>query len=321
MSEHLPLVSLAIITYNSSDYILETLESAKAQTYRNLELIISDDCSKDNTVELCKNWVEKNQMRFVRVEIVTMDRNTGVSANLNRAIAACKGEWIKGLAGDDLYLPDCVEQFMDHIRTHPDVSVLFSLIQSFRKNSSGLIYENELPLKENRAFFDLESKDQLRHLYNSCYPFAPGLFIKSEIAKSIQYDERYKGLEDYPYWINLTQQGIRLCLMEKVTILYRHHDSLSICYKNFYNPVFQISLFQFYDSIKEETKWFYPDIVKRRNMDMIMFYLTMNYVGNERTFIRRAMRFLLRSVFMKNAHFRCILLRKARNWILSNSIY
>ncbi len=51
------LVSIVVITYNSAKFILETLESSKAQTYKNIELIISDDCSTDNTVEICQQWI------------------------------------------------------------------------------------------------------------------------------------------------------------------------------------------------------------------------------------------------------------------------
>ena len=95
-----PLVSICIVTYNSAEFIVETLESAKAQTYENIELILSDDCSKDNTVEICRQWIEENSTRFTNCEIVTTPINTGVAANLNRAIAKAKGEWIKSIAGE-----------------------------------------------------------------------------------------------------------------------------------------------------------------------------------------------------------------------------
>ena len=52
------LVSVVVITYNSEKYILETLESIKTQSYKNLELIISDDCSKDDTVMICRDWLD-----------------------------------------------------------------------------------------------------------------------------------------------------------------------------------------------------------------------------------------------------------------------
>ena len=61
-----PLITVAIVTYNSSEFIVETLESIKSQTYHNIELIISDDCSTDTTVELCSNWIKENATHFVK---------------------------------------------------------------------------------------------------------------------------------------------------------------------------------------------------------------------------------------------------------------
>ncbi|KAA6320476.1 putative glycosyltransferase EpsE, partial [termite gut metagenome] len=100
-----PLVSIVVITYNSSKYVLETLESAKVQTYQNIELIVSDDCSTDDTVDVCQNWLDENKERFVRTELLIVLKNTGVSANCNRGYKVAKGEWIKGVAGDDMLFP------------------------------------------------------------------------------------------------------------------------------------------------------------------------------------------------------------------------
>ena len=60
-----PLVSIVVITYNSSKYVLDTLQSVYNQTYKNLELIISDDCSSDNTVAIVEKWLIDNGNRFV----------------------------------------------------------------------------------------------------------------------------------------------------------------------------------------------------------------------------------------------------------------
>ena len=99
------LVSVRVVSYNSAQTILDTLESIRKQTYQNIELIVSDDCSKDNTVELVYNWLEANKSRFVRTELITVPFNTGTSANVNRSIKACHGEWIKGIAADDILFP------------------------------------------------------------------------------------------------------------------------------------------------------------------------------------------------------------------------
>jgi alpha-1,3-rhamnosyltransferase len=85
-----PLVSVRVITYNSSKTVIETLDSIYNQTYPNIELIISDDCSKDDTVAICREWVNQHKERFARTEILTVPQNTGVSANINRSEKACR---------------------------------------------------------------------------------------------------------------------------------------------------------------------------------------------------------------------------------------
>ena len=81
-----PLVSLGITTYNSANTIVETLQSAYQQTYDNIELVISDDYSTDDTVSICKKWLKENGHRFVNTRIVTAPVNTGTSSNCNRLI-------------------------------------------------------------------------------------------------------------------------------------------------------------------------------------------------------------------------------------------
>ena len=120
MNNNDSLVSISILTYNSSEFIIETLESIKAQTYQNIELVISDDCSTDNTVTLCKSWVKENGKRFANVNILETDHNTGVSANGNRARMACKGEWRKGIGADDKLTPTCIADYMSYVEKNPD---------------------------------------------------------------------------------------------------------------------------------------------------------------------------------------------------------
>ena len=121
-----PLVSIIVITYNSAKYVVETLESAKAQTYRDIELIISDDCSSDDTVEICKNWMTDNLERFVRTELITFDHNTGISSNCNRGLTAAKGEWVKFIAGDDVLLDKCIGLNINYVKKHSEIEVLHS---------------------------------------------------------------------------------------------------------------------------------------------------------------------------------------------------
>src|SRR5215213_614705 len=108
-SPHNPLISIIVITYNSESYVIETLESAKNQTYENIELIITDDGSTDETISLCQQWLTKNRHRFVRSEMITVEKNTGIPANCNRGVRAANGEWVKIIAGDDILDEKCIQ--------------------------------------------------------------------------------------------------------------------------------------------------------------------------------------------------------------------
>lgn len=216
-----PLVSVTVITYNSSKTVLETLESIKAQTYQNLELIVSDDCSTDNTVELCRNWIEQNKSRFVRTELLTVDKNTGVAGNCNRAGAACQGEWVKGIAGDDILLPTCVQDCMDYVNEHSDTIYLFGKQKAFGASEERC---KEVDATFDYTFFNLTQEEQLHRLVfdGNCVP-ATTSFYNLECAKviGVKHDERIPLIEDYPKWINLLRAGVKLCFVDKVLVRYR----------------------------------------------------------------------------------------------------
>lgn len=231
-----PLVSVPVVTYNSAKYVLETLESIKAQTYQNIELIISDDCSTDNTVDLCRKWVEENKERFVRTQIITSETNTGVSANLNRAEAACQGEWVKGIAGDDLLMPNCVESCIKYISEYPNRHFIFGRLEAF--NEDGVIDDYFESFIDDK-FFDLSAQEQYSRLIikGNCLT-APTLFYhnKTKMVKNIVNDESLPLLEDYPKWLNITKSGDKLYLLDAIIVSYRVH-SLSISYGHS-NPIF-----------------------------------------------------------------------------------
>lgn len=216
-----PLVSVPVITYNSSRFVLETLESIKAQTYQNIELIISDDCSTDNTVELCQKWVDENKERFVRAQIIISDVNTGVSANLNRAEIACQGDWIKDIAGDDMLMPNCIADCMQYIQENPETIYLFGRCKAFGAS------EERCKAIDNAfdySFFTTTPKEQLNRLIfvGNCIP-ATTVFYNKENARKIGVinDERIPILEDWPKWINLLRAGVKLHFVDKLLVSYR----------------------------------------------------------------------------------------------------
>lgn len=224
MDNHQSLVSAFVITHNSSRTVVEALDSVYNQTYRNVELIVSDDGSTDNTVDLCRTWVESHKDRFVRTAIITVEKNTGITANCSRATKACQGEWVKGVAGDDLLLPDCIAGFMDYAEAHPDAKYIFGKMSPFGKGCQSNAFQCDY------SFFDLPVEQQWHQLiYESNCIQSPTCFYNRDYEEQIgfEYDERIPMMEDYPRWIKLLQLGVRFHFMDKEVVKYRVDSGVS----------------------------------------------------------------------------------------------
>ena len=112
----LPLVSVAIPAYNHSAFIEECLASVCAQTYPELELVLIDDGSPDDTFDKAQRFLAKYPDRFRRI-VLERRTNQGVSGNSNACIEACSGEWVHLLGSDDIIYPTKIERIQHAIAT------------------------------------------------------------------------------------------------------------------------------------------------------------------------------------------------------------
>lgn len=226
-----PIVSVAVITYNSATTVLETLDSIVSQTYgpENIELIISDDGSKDNTVMMIGNWLALHGNKFHFVSFFSNKNNSGVSKNCNIAWKAATSEWIKTIAGDDILLSNCLEDNIDFVYSHGDVSVLFSTMQSFEVNDEGIKTNRSLmPSKDDSNIFSCSAREQYKYLQRRDIAGAPSAFINRAILNKIGFaDERFRMIEDHPLWFKITSSGFKLHFMNKTTVCYRLGNSIS----------------------------------------------------------------------------------------------
>lgn len=226
MEDYRPLVSVNVLMYNSSRYIIETLESIKAQTYQNIELIMSDDKSTDNTVQICEDWISRNKYRFVSYKILVPEHNTGQSGNYNRAFNAGTGEWVKEIDGDDLLMPDCIQDFVDYVQSNPESKYIFGKVQLIGDKDTLQLYHNPF----DYTFFSLSPHRQLQILLsdNNCIP-SPGAFYNRRLIKEIGFecDERIPLLEDWPKWINLLNKGVAFSFLDKDVAFYRVGNGIS----------------------------------------------------------------------------------------------
>lgn len=103
-----PLISICIPTYNGEKYIAEAMDSAIVQTYNNLEIIISDDASKDAGLEIIESYKEKTDIPIY----IYPHQPKGIGANWNHCIKKANGEYIKFLFQDDILMPTCIEKMV-----------------------------------------------------------------------------------------------------------------------------------------------------------------------------------------------------------------
>lgn len=224
------LGTVIITTYNSGNFIIETLESILKQSYPNIELIIGDDASTDDTMEKVRFWLEKdhNRNRFSNVRIVEVPENTGPSVNANRTLQIANGAWVKFLGADDTLLPHCISDNMKYVSENTKTRVLFSKINLYRDTfeEKNFLFTTPNEISPDSIIWDERSAESQYKmlLLSDRIHFTPSVFLHRETLLSVGgFDERFKFMEDYPLWLNLTRNGHKLYFMDKVTVNYRRH--------------------------------------------------------------------------------------------------
>lgn len=278
-----PLVSIVVITYNSSKYILECLDSIYNQTYENIELVISDDASQDNTVNICQSWLETYSSRFFRTKLVTTQKNTGVPANCNRGVCECHGEWIKIIAGDDMLLPNCMLDFS--LFAKPEMELIVVRFQTFSLSDGILNKKTVLPLDKLLFFFQMPQKKQLKYVLTKQLMITPGLFVRNSVYRRLGlYDERYPMFEDVPFYVKLSENGIRFYLLNKICVLYRvNHKSISHTNEKCFNVNYRQCSFRYHDEVlKKKIPWWNIIAHESAFMDRLNFKLILRLANNRR---------------------------------------
>lgn len=118
-SVNTPLVSILITSYNRESLIAAAIASAQVITYPNIEIVIVDDCSVDNTREVVHSFMEKD----TRIRYYRNERNLGDYPNRNRAASYVRGEYFTYLDSDDLMIPDGLQKCMNAMLSHPQAGI------------------------------------------------------------------------------------------------------------------------------------------------------------------------------------------------------
>ncbi len=233
-----PLVSIAIISFNNENYIGECIESCLSQTYKNTEIIIADDASTDNSLNIINEYA---LLHPSKIKVISSKINCGVSSNFNKAAIASKGEWIKYIASDDLLINDCIENYIREIsRLNLKSGILFSKMRTFGLNSKKDI-ASKMP-----DIFKINADERLKSiLIDNTLPSPTAFFNKNTLFELELSNEEYAFIEDYPLWLKAILNGVSLKYLDIYSVRYRYHESLSNSLDKIGNIKFYKSLLKF----------------------------------------------------------------------------
>lgn len=200
-----PLISIIIPCYNQGKYLEETVKSALASSYRPLEIVLVNDGSTDNSLEIAK----KLEVNHPEIQVIAQP-NGGVAKARNSGIAHAKGKYILPLDGDDLIAENYIQDAIETLESNPEVKVVYC--QAVKFGDFG-----QKPWKLKPFSLNLLARDNMI--------FACSLFRKSDWEAAEGFSEDMTmGREDWEFWIKLLKNGGEVVKLPFIGFYYRIHS-------------------------------------------------------------------------------------------------
>jgi len=254
----LPLVSIVIPVFNGQDYILESIESAITQTYQNIEVIVVNDGSTDNTESILQPYFDR--IRYFKKE------NGGVSSALNLAIEKMNGEYFSWLSHDDLYLKN-------------KISSQISFIEKL--NNKEIVLYGDYKILYDFGFFKISRRKYFNHkhlmlkpayaLLRGCLNGITMLIPKKILITNGWFDEELSCVQDYDYWSRLIFQ----------------YDFIHLRGPNAVTRIHSRQVTKTNHKCLAEGNKFWTSIIKKIPNEVFI-----NYEGSKRQFYKKFIRFL-----------------------------
>jgi len=231
--------------YNAEKCLVEAIESVLNQTFKDFELIIINDASTDNSLNILKEYASRDP----RIVLLNNEKNLGISGTRNKGIKISKGKYIAIQDSDDVSLKDRFSKQVDFLEKNPSVGVVGSYIQ--------IINEKNEPLSIRKY----PSQDEkLRKSIFFCSPVAqPSSMIRSEVFIKVGlYDKRYPPVEDLDLWFRMGSV-YKFANIPEILLNYRYYPnsetttklkrmekiSNKLRFKNWNNPSFHFGFLEF----------------------------------------------------------------------------
>lgn len=263
-----PLVSVVIPVYNGSNYLQEAINSALAQTYNNIEILVIDDGSTDDTWEIIKTYGDRIR-RFHK-------ENGGVTTALNLGIQMMNGEWFTWLSHDDLWEPTFIEKQIQNIHHHP--KCMISYTGFYNIDSNGNILSKSYPRWYPRG------KATRIMIVHGSYIYGITVLVNKKCFEEIgTFDNKWRYLQDTDMWFRLVQNYETCCIFELLAIRRVHENQTGVKSKDDFETETKI-FFRYWDN-KYSLYDYFPDLnskkmtIIKRNIIVILGTIFMKYTS------------------------------------------
>lgn len=200
------LISIVLPVYNGEKYLRESIESVIAQTYRNWELLILDDCSTDKSADIAKEYEERdNRIRYYRNE-----KNLRLPRNLNKGFALAKGEYLTWTSDDNRFKPEALEKMYRALISNDKAQFVFASCRIIDGNGKEIEY----------IMVNESSKKKIvgMNSVGACF-----LYTRAAYKEIGEYDPELTLVEDFDYWQRLYAK-YGAVIISNILYEYRWHD-------------------------------------------------------------------------------------------------
>ncbi len=209
------LISIAMATYNGEEYLRLQLDSILNQTYKNIEIVICDDCSTDGTLKILNEYEKK----YLNIHVYKNEANLGFVKNFEKAISLCNGEYVALADQDDIWLPEKLEVLYNSIEKYSVICSSYKIID----DKNNIISENHSHRIDTRKKIVKNRLDKFKTLLFTNFVTGCTILMKRDFINKI-FPLPTNCYHDW--WIGLIASYYKeLKYIDIPLILYRHHDN------------------------------------------------------------------------------------------------
>jgi len=206
-------ITVCISLYNYQNYITETLDSVQQQTQSELDLVVVEDQSPDNSLTVAREWIVRHADRFNTVHLVQHEQNRGLSAARNTAISISQTPNLFILDADNLLYPRCIQRCLAALEADPQASVAYPIIEKFGEETGlmgNVVWTRDRFKRQNCI-------DAMSLIRKQALLAVDGYSVLSAVGKL--------GWEDYQLWCKFIDQGFYGVPVPEILARYRTHKA------------------------------------------------------------------------------------------------